>query len=56
MKSKLFPAVMLALVVSVALVFGQADQVKTRAKDLKKKIETQQTNQVEKPTPPEPKK
>lgn len=38
------------------LLFAQADQVKGRAKDLKKKIEAQQTNQVEKPTPPPAKK
>lgn len=32
--------------VSVILAFGQADQVKKKAKDLKRDIETQQTNQI----------
>lgn len=42
----------LAVVASVSLVFGQAEQVKGKAKDLKKKIEGQQTNQVQNPAPP----
>jgi hypothetical protein len=54
MKSILIVTVSLA--VSAAFVFGQAEQVKGKAKDLKKKIEAQQTNQIEKPTPPAPKK
>jgi hypothetical protein len=33
-------------------VFAQAEQVKGKAKDLKKKIESQQTNQVDKTNPP----
>jgi len=32
--------------VSISLVFGQAEQVKKKAKDLKRDIETQQTNQI----------
>ncbi len=37
---------------SAAYLFAQADQVKGRAKDLKKKIESQQTNQVDRVNPP----
>jgi hypothetical protein len=39
-------AVALLACVSVSLVFGQAEQVKKKAKDLKRDIETQQTNQI----------
>ena len=42
---------------NATLQLAQAEQVKGKAKDLKKKIEGQQTNQVEKtPPPPVPKK
>ena len=32
--------------ISALCVFGQAEQVKKKAKDLKRDIETQQTNQI----------
>ena len=41
----LFTVALLACV-SISLVFGQAEQVKKKAKDLKRDIETQQTNQI----------
>lgn len=43
MKTRIISALVLA---SAFCLFAQADQVKSRAKDLKKKIEAQQTNQV----------
>lgn len=42
----------LVVLASVSLLFGQAEQVKGKAKDLKKKIEGQQTNQVQNPGQP----
>ena len=42
----------LVVVASVSLLFGQAEQVKGKAKDLKKKVEGQQTNQVQNPGQP----
>ena len=44
------------LLASAVLVFAQAEQVKGKAKDLKKKIEAGQTNQVEQPNQPPAKK
>lgn len=54
MKTKIVTT-LLAMAAAVSL-FAQAEQVKGKAKDLKKKIEAGQTNQVEKPTAPAPKK
>ena len=54
MKTKIVSALLL-LACAVGLL-AQAEQVKGKAKDLKKKIEAQQTNQVETPTPPPVKK
>ena len=48
MKTRIIPA-MLVLASAIAL-WAQAEQVKGRAKDLKKKVEAQQTNQVSKAT------
>ena len=42
----------LVVLASVSLLFGQAEQVKGKAKDLKKKVEGQQTNQVQNPGQP----
>ena len=42
----------LLLLATAGFLFAQAEQVKGKAKDLKKKVETQQTNQVDKATPP----
>ena len=44
MKTRIISA-MLVLFATIAL-FAQAEQVKGKAKDLKKKVEAQQTNQV----------
>ena len=49
---KIFIAFALVVLASVSLLFGQAEQVKGKAKDLKKKIEGQQTNQVQNPGQP----
>ena len=54
MKTKIVSAVLL-LACAIGL-FAQAEQVKGKAKDLKKKVEAQQTNQVDKPTTPPVKK
>jgi hypothetical protein len=43
---KTFIVIALLACISVACVFGQAEQVKKKAKDLKRSIETQQTNQI----------
>ena len=45
----------LVIFASSVLLFGQAEQVKGKAKDLKKKVEGQQTNQVQNPTQPQKK-
>lgn len=50
MKAKLIFT--LIALVSATFVFGQAEQIKGKAKDLKKKVEGQQTNQVDKANPP----
>jgi cell division protein FtsL len=50
MKSRIVSA--LVILVSTAFLFAQAEQVKGKAKDLKKKVEGQQTNQVDKANPP----
>ena len=42
----------LVIFASAVFLFAQAEQVKGKAKDLKKKVEGQQTNQVQNPTPP----
>ena len=42
----------LFLLASVVFLFAQAEQVKGKAKDLKKKVEGQQTNKVDKANPP----
>jgi hypothetical protein len=39
---------------SALMVFGQAEGVKKRAKDVKKNVETGQTNSVPKTNPPAP--
>ena len=49
-------ASVLVVLASVSLLCGQAEQVKGKAKDLKKKIEAGQTNQVEQPNQPPAKK
>ncbi len=49
MKTRILTA--LVVLASAAFLFAQADQVKGKAKDLKKKIEGQQTNQVQQPNP-----
>jgi cell division protein FtsL len=43
---KTFIVAALLVAVSAFCVFGQAEQVKKKAKDLKRDIETQQTNQI----------
>jgi hypothetical protein len=50
MKSRIVSA--LVILVSAGFLFAQAEQVKGKAKDLKKKVEGQQTNQVDKANPP----
>ena len=50
MKTRIVSA--LVVLGSAAFLFAQAEQVKGKAKDLKKKIEGQQTNQVQQPTTP----
>ncbi len=50
MKAKIISA--LVILVSAVFLFAQAEQVKGKAKDLKKKVEGQQTNQVQNPTQP----
>jgi hypothetical protein len=50
MKSRIVAA--LVILASAAFLFAQAEQVKGKAKDLKKKVEGQQTNQVDKANPP----
>lgn len=50
MKSRIVAA--LVIFASAAFLFAQAEQVKGKAKDLKKKVEGQQTNQVDKANPP----
>ena len=54
MKTRIVSAVL--VLASAVCLFAQAEQVKGKAKDLKKKIETQQTNQVGTVTnaPPKP--
>ena len=49
------PRIISALLVlaSAVFLFAQAEQVKGKAKDLKKKVEGQQTNKVDKATPPQ---
>ena len=42
----------LVILASVSFLFAQAEQVKGKAKDLKKKVEGQQTNQVQNPGQP----
>jgi hypothetical protein len=42
----------LTLLATVGFLFAQAEQVKGKAKDLKKKVEGQQTNQVDRANPP----
>ena len=49
MKTRILTA--LVVLASTAFLFAQAEQVKGKAKDLKKKIEGQQTNQVQQPNP-----
>ena len=53
-QSVMKPRIISALFVlaSAVFLFAQAEQVKGKAKDLKKKVEGQQTNQVDKPNPP----
>ena len=54
MKTKIVSAgLLLACAVGLS---AQAEQAKGKAKELKKKVEAQQTNQVDKPTPPPVKK
>jgi hypothetical protein len=48
MKTRIISAVL--VLASALALLAQAEQVKGKAKDLKKKIETQQTNQVGKAT------
>ena len=50
MKSRIVSA--LLLLATAGFLFAQAEQVKSKAKDLKKKVEGQQTNQVQNPTQP----
>jgi hypothetical protein len=50
MKSRIVSA--LLLLATAGSLFAQAEQVKGKAKDLKKKVEGQQTNQVDKANPP----
>ena len=50
MKSRIVSA--LLLLATAGFLFAQAEQVKGKAKDLKKKVEGQQTNQVDKANPP----
>ena len=50
MKSRIVSAVL--LLATAGFLFAQAEQVKGKAKDLKKKVEGQQTNQVDKANPP----
>ncbi len=52
MKSIRLSVMALLLAVSATLVFGQAEQVKSKAKNLKKQVEGQQTNRIDKSTPP----
>ena len=54
-QSDMKPRIISALLVlaSAVFLFAQAEQVKGKAKDLKKKVEGQQTNKVDKPTPPQ---
>lgn len=42
----------LLLLATAGFLFAQAEQVKSKAKDLKKKVESQQTNRVDKASPP----
>jgi hypothetical protein len=50
MKSRILSV--FVVLASAAFLFAQAEQVKGKAKDLKKKVEGQQTNQVQQPNPP----
>ena len=50
MKSRIVSA--LLVLATAGFLFAQAEQVKGKAKDLKKKVEGQQTNQVDKANPP----
>ena len=50
MKPRMISA--LLVLASCLFLFGQAEQVKGKAKDLKKKIEGDQTNKVDKANPP----
>lgn len=43
---KTFITAALLVGISALCVFGQAEQVKKKAKDLKRDVETQQTNQI----------
>ena len=43
----------LLVLASAVFLFAQAEQVKGKAKDLKKKVEGQQTNKVDKANPPQ---
>ncbi|HTD68304.1 MAG TPA: hypothetical protein VK846_17400 [Candidatus Limnocylindria bacterium] len=54
MKPILLSVLTVLFAASATLVFAQAEQVKGKAKDLKKKIEAQQTNKVDKANPPKP--
>lgn len=42
----------LLMLASAVFLFAQAEQVKGKAKDLKKKVEGQQTNKMDKANPP----
>ena len=50
MKPRIISA--LFVLASAVFLFAQAEQVKSKAKDWKKKVEGQQTNQVDKANPP----
>ncbi len=49
MKTRVVSA--LLLLATASFLFAQAEQVKGKAKDLKKKVEGQQTNQIDKVNP-----
>jgi hypothetical protein len=50
MKAKIVST--LLVLASATFLFAQAEQIKGKAKDLKKKVEGQQTNTVDKANPP----
>jgi hypothetical protein len=54
MKARIVSALLILL--TAGFVFAQAEKVKGKARDLKKDIEQKQTNKVDKPTTPPPKK